>query len=137
MKRCGYTYQWPFGLFVTHPSGKAHTHGADDGRVGWRRHYVAIGGNPTDEELHLRPALCGLVPCVGWGGDAFVEEICHRCDARALYLRIHELVYVEPIDTISDSLGDGWGGYLAYQAWCERNRADRTDDHYSCCGRGY
>lgn len=122
MKRGGRTYQWPFATFVTHPSGRAHTHGADDGRVGWRLHYVAVGGLTDWKELDRVPALCGLVPRIGWGGDLFVDTMCARCEARAEYLNVWEPTREEPIITVSYSLGDGWGGYLAYQAWCQVNR---------------
>lgn len=130
----GRTYRFPFAGFVTHPSGRAHTHGADDGRVGWRVHLVGVGGVTTLAELDARPALCGLIPRIGWGGDAFVDTYCERCEDRAELLRVHELVNEPRIQLIESFIGDGWGGYMAYMGWCNVNRKERLDDHEVCCG---
>lgn len=65
---------------VTEPSGRAHTHGADDGRVSWRLHIVPVTNTPADR---FAVALCGLQPRHGWGVDLFVDTPCQRCDARA------------------------------------------------------
>lgn len=61
-----------FSLSVTEPSGRSNTHGADDGRTGWKRHAHRSGSNT---------AVCGLRPALGWGGDLFEDgmDICRRC----------------------------------------------------------
>lgn len=68
----------------TFPSGKAHTHGADDGQTGWRLH--AVPDAPAYGELHddnpgwkWRSAVCGTKPGSGWGHDLFIEDECQRC----------------------------------------------------------
>lgn len=63
-------YSWR----VTDSTGKSHTHGADDGRVGWKRHAVADNGE-------AERAACGLVPAAGWGIDIFETDmdICSKC----------------------------------------------------------
>lgn len=69
---------------TTYPSGRAHTHGADDGQTGWRLHAVPDApvygkkddGNPG---YKWRPALCGTKPGTGWGMDLFIEDECARC----------------------------------------------------------
>ncbi len=63
-------------LRVTNPTGASNTHGADDGRVGWKRHAVRKGE---------RRSVCGLLPRNGWGMDLFEEgmALCWPC-ARAL-----------------------------------------------------
>ncbi len=65
---------------VTTSTGKSHTHGADDGRVGWRRHAVPI----ETSGLIAPAAKCGLRPAAGWGGDLFEDDmdICSRCAVR-------------------------------------------------------
>lgn len=65
-----------------HPWKRSHTHGADDGRIGWRWHAIA---NPTKPEgVDRRPAMCGLRPAHGWGGDLFADEMCERCRKAAM-----------------------------------------------------
>lgn len=81
---------------TTCPSGRAHTHGADDGQTGWRIHLV-------DEETTYKglsrtkygiyetphgPALCGLRPDNGWAADLFIDEPCKRCVKKAEKLGI-------------------------------------------------
>lgn len=67
-------------LVVTEPSGRSHTHGADDGRTGWRQHVVA---NVLAADAG-EPAWCGLKPANGWGTDLFEDEmpLCRRCAVR-------------------------------------------------------
>lgn len=71
-----------------HPTRPAHTHGADDGQVGWRLHLVY--GYPT--RVHSRfgfpAAICGARPRHGWGCDLFIEEPCARCLAQIEKRRI-------------------------------------------------
>ena len=57
---------------VTKPSGRAHTHGADEGRTGWKQHAVVRGESK---------AICGLRPRFGWGEDLFEDDMekCARC----------------------------------------------------------
>lgn len=74
---------------TTFPSGKSHTHGADDGQTGWRLHLVDtaslrtattfIKGDPHLVEVSLGPALCGVNPRKGWGLDMFINKPCQRC----------------------------------------------------------
>jgi hypothetical protein len=61
-------------LRVTEPSGRAHVSGWDEGRTGWKRHIVRDSKRDT-------PAMCGLNPALGWGGDLFEDgmDICKRC----------------------------------------------------------
>jgi len=73
---------------TTYPSGKAHTHGADDGQTGWRLHAVpqspAYGPKSDDNPgWRLRPALCGTKPGTGWGLDLFIDTPCARCERAA------------------------------------------------------
>lgn len=69
------------GWFTTapHPWKKAHTHGADQGQVGWRLHAVPVTeeGNPEKRGK----ALCGTWPRHGWGMDLFIDAECARCHA--------------------------------------------------------
>lgn len=66
------TVEWM--MTEPHPWKRAHVHGADQGRLGWRWHAV-----PASDEGKRRPALCGLRPSHGWGGDIFANEMCERC----------------------------------------------------------
>ena len=70
----GSKVQW----LTTYPSGRAHTHGADDGQTGWRTHAVVAS---DDMKLPLKNvrAICGLMPRHGWGMDLFIERKCARC----------------------------------------------------------
>lgn len=70
--------QW----LTTYPSGRAHTHGADDGQTGWRTHAVEVS---DDAKLPLKGvrALCGLLPRHGWGLDLFIERKCVYCAKKA------------------------------------------------------
>lgn len=67
------------GWFTTepHPFKKAHTHGADDGQIGWRLHAVPVNevGQPEDKAA----PLCGQRPRHGWGMDLFIDDECARC----------------------------------------------------------
>lgn len=67
--------QW----FTTAPSGKAHTHSADDGQTGWKLHAVAAEDHLTLDDIKNVRALCGLLPRHGWGLDLFIEDKCSRC----------------------------------------------------------
>lgn len=77
------------GWFMTapHPWKRAHAHSADDGRIGWRWHAVPAAfmsdGQGGQVEHKRRPALCGLRPAHGWGGDIFSDEMCERCRIKA------------------------------------------------------
>jgi hypothetical protein len=69
---------------TTYPSGKTHTHGADDGQTGWRLHAVpkvpAYGAkDDNNPRWKWRRALCGTQPGTGWGHDLFIEDECARC----------------------------------------------------------
>lgn len=70
--------QW----LTTNPSGRAHTHAADDGQTGWRTHAVRAHDSETFPEIACRAALCGLVPRHGWNIDLFIDRRCARCDAK-------------------------------------------------------
>lgn len=81
---------------TTVASGKAHTHGADDGVVGWKLHLID-SDKTVDREVRTRygfyktphgPALCGLRAKYGWGRDLFIDDFCARCFARAVKLGI-------------------------------------------------
>jgi len=74
--------QW----ITTRPSGKAHTHSADDGVTGWRLHAVEADDKTTFAELGRKPSLCGLRPKMGWGMDLFIEARCKRCARKAAML---------------------------------------------------
>lgn len=68
----------------THPSGRAHTHGMDQGQTGWRLHAVPDipSYGPKDDNnpgWKWRPALCGTRPGTGWGHDLFIDDECSRC----------------------------------------------------------
>ncbi len=67
--------QW----LTTAPSGRAHTHGADCGQVGWRLHAIEAADSETFSGIGARPALCGLSPRHGWSLDLFIEDKCKRC----------------------------------------------------------
>lgn len=76
---------------TTAPSGRAHTHGADDGQTGWRLHLVDEK-QLVDKKKWTRHgviviaqgrALCGLRPGTGWGLDLFIDEPCARCKRAA------------------------------------------------------
>lgn len=78
-----------FEWMTTYPSGRAHTHGADDGQTGWRIHLVDPAGL-YESETFIRyragpvktmrgPALCGMRPRTGWGLDLFIDKPCARC----------------------------------------------------------
>lgn len=84
---------------ASHPWKRSHTCGADDGQIGWRLHYVDLTQGPVYPPRHSRyggstgpinksPALCGLTPRHGWGLDAFIDQPCSRCVARAEKLGI-------------------------------------------------
>ena len=71
---------------TTYPSGRAHTHGADDGVTGWKLHAVPSPAEhiTVNSNRYFNPALCGMVPGTGlWGMDLFIEDKCSRC-AKAL-----------------------------------------------------
>ena len=63
------------------PGGRWHTHGMDQGQVGWRLHSVEAADSDSFEAIRSRPAACGLVPVHGWGMDFFIEDECKRCVA--------------------------------------------------------
>lgn len=64
------------------PFHKAHTHGADDGQIGWKLHAVVADGSETFANIGKRRALCGLRPRHGWSMDLFIEDKCKRCLAK-------------------------------------------------------
>lgn len=79
-----------FDWMTTMPSGRAHTHGADDGQTGWRLHLVDYASLTKEKHFvkHYEAgfvdvlrgsALCGLRPRTGWGLDLFIDEPCARC----------------------------------------------------------
>lgn len=116
-------YVWPFEWLTTVPSGRAHTHGADDGQTGWRVHCVAVGSRTRLSELRDQPALCGLIPRTGWGMDLFIEEECARCARRADLLDIEPRVarYNPPSRPWQMIAGNGWKGTYERQCWYDTN----------------
>ena len=70
--------QW----LTTRPSGRAHTHGADDGQTGWRLHAVVANSEATFEQIKHYRAACGMRPRHGWGLDLFIERRCARCEKK-------------------------------------------------------
>lgn len=74
----------PVQWLCTNPSGKSHTHGADDGRTGWKWHAVEATEQTTLQEVKRRRALCGLLPRNGWTLDLFMDTNlkCKRCVER-------------------------------------------------------
>jgi hypothetical protein len=62
------------------PSGKSHTHSADDGVTGWRLHAIAATDKTTMGELGRKAAICGRRPKTGWNLDLFIEQKCSRCE---------------------------------------------------------
>lgn len=78
-----------FEWMTTYPSGRAHTHGADDGQTGWRLHLVDQAGLVKGQafvKYHMGPvdvmrgaAICGTRPRTGWGLDLFIDRPCARC----------------------------------------------------------
>jgi hypothetical protein len=70
--------QW----LTTAPSGRSHTHGADDGQTGWRLHAVPGAGHEPCSVFNTRRSLCGILPRTGWGLDMFIERRCKRCEAK-------------------------------------------------------
>lgn len=75
---CNPNYNW----LTTAPSGRAHTHGADGGQVGWRLHAVLSEDTQTFAEIKGTRALCGLKPRIDWGLDLFIIRRCRRCLAK-------------------------------------------------------
>lgn len=67
---------------TTTPSGKAHTHGADDGQTGWRLHAVYADESASVDSIKHQSAICGTRPGTGWGLDLFIERRCVRCVRR-------------------------------------------------------
>lgn len=61
------------------PVRPAHTHSADDGQVGWKRHMVIAHSSAHDGTKIPPKALCGLRARHGWGVDLFIEDLCMRC----------------------------------------------------------
>lgn len=79
--------------YTTYPSGRAHTHGADDGQTGWRLHLVDTDSLKKEKrwlkregltEVLRGSALCGTRPYTGWGLDLFIDTTCARCERAAL-----------------------------------------------------
>jgi hypothetical protein len=74
----GRYYEWR----TTVPSGRAHTHGADDGQTGWRLHLVdETDMLPSDTGRNYR-AVCGTRAIHGWGLDLFISDTCSKCEAK-------------------------------------------------------
>jgi len=71
--------QW----LTTRASGRAHTHSADAGQVGWRLHAVEAEDTDTFSGIGRRVALCGLQPRHGWSLDLFIDARCSRCAKKA------------------------------------------------------
>jgi hypothetical protein len=72
------TVQW----LTTKPSGRSHTHSADDGVTGWRLHAVEATKDALLSELKRKSAVCGLRPRTGWGLDLFIDARCTRCEKK-------------------------------------------------------
>lgn len=70
-----------FGWYPTSPNPRSPATGYDAGQRGWRLHAVLLSESDTYEDMKRRPALCGLWPRHGWGGDLFIEDECARCSA--------------------------------------------------------
>lgn len=68
--------------FTTNPSGKAHTHSADDGQTGWKLHAIVADDVLTLDDIKHHRALCGLAARHGWGLDLFIDAKCKRCTER-------------------------------------------------------
>lgn len=64
-----------------HPWRPAHTHGADQGQVGWKRHAV-VTEETEFSKIKRAPSLCGLRAKHGWGLDLFIEDECSKCCAK-------------------------------------------------------
>ena len=64
---------------TTAPSGRSHTHGADDGQTGWRLHAVFVDDRATFNDIRYARAACGMLPGTGWGLDLFIEQRCASC----------------------------------------------------------
>ncbi len=73
--------QW----LTTYPSGRSHTHSADDGQTGWRLHAVEANHSEKFRDIKRRVALCGLKPKHGWGLDLFIDEKCKKCLSHVLW----------------------------------------------------
>jgi hypothetical protein len=72
------TFNWVTTL--PHPYRPAHTHGADDGQVGWKLHAVEMGRDDDfTKEAKRRQAICGVRPRHGWGLDLFIDAECTKC----------------------------------------------------------
>lgn len=70
-----------FGWMPTAPNPRHPGTGYDAGQRGWRLHAVLLNEGEQYQQFKRRPALCGLSPRHGWGGDLFIEDECARCDA--------------------------------------------------------
>lgn len=68
-----------FGWYPTAPNPRSPATGYDAGQRGWRLHAVPLNEADTFDDMKRRPALCGLWPRHGWGGDLFIEDECARC----------------------------------------------------------
>jgi hypothetical protein len=72
-------------MTAPHPWKRAHVHGADEGRIGWRWHAVPPAYPLSTRAPNDRtPALCGLRPAHGWAADLFADEMCEHCRKAAL-----------------------------------------------------
>ncbi|MGQ2992736.1 hypothetical protein [Variovorax sp.] len=70
-----------FGWYPTAPNPRSPATGYDAGQRGWRLHAVLLNEGENYRDMKRRPALCGLWPRHGWGGDLFIEDECARCSA--------------------------------------------------------
>lgn len=80
---------------LPNPNGKSHTHGADDGQVGWRTHAVVAPEGASFAAIKLYKAACGMTPSHGWGVDLFIERKCAKCEKK-LGLTPSSPEYVKP-----------------------------------------
>jgi len=97
------------GWFTTlpHPFKKAHTHGADDGQVGWRLHAVPISQEGIPEK-RAKP-LCGQHPRHGWGMDMFIDQECSRCLAAIWKREARNEVFIDVPKARAKARAAAWG----------------------------
>lgn len=103
-------YEW----LVTMASDKAHTHRADDGRIGWKEHAVLATPDTKTSDLARSRALCGLKPRYGWDVDLYIsDQPCARCLAQAVkLLPCSNCECAEPISGAETEEGDSRCQYV-------------------------
>lgn len=84
-----------FGWYPTAPNPRAPATGYDAGQRGWRLHAVLLSQGENYSDMKRRPALCGLWPRHGWGGDLFIEDECARCSAAMTKREAQGTVFID------------------------------------------